>query len=71
MAGAELIQNNARYQEDASSYDLKDSAGAVTRKPTETAMDNGVDDIIITDPFVNASGCWHNSTRGATRNKNR
>ena len=54
MAGAELIQNNARYQEDASSYDLKDSAGAVLSS-TETAMDNGVDDIIITDPFVNAS----------------
>ena len=54
VAGAELIQNNARYQEDASSYDLKDSAGAVLSS-TETAMDNGVDDIIITDPFVNAS----------------
>ncbi|MDA9190779.1 DUF4347 domain-containing protein, partial [Alphaproteobacteria bacterium] len=53
IAGAELIQNNANYQENNSSYEINDSASAIINS-TGTVFDNGVDDIIVTDAYVDA-----------------
>ncbi len=54
ISGAQLIQGHSGYNDGDSAYDISDSASAIINNASNV-YDNGVDDVFVTNPYVDAS----------------